>query len=111
MQSFSSPRVFAPWAYTISHSQLLVRSSKYENFLENIDLKFLDVQYMDIPVTLIGLRLDNANDEDLEYLASRVDNLTNYTIYVLCSQKRRHYVVAYGLNISSNTLKVRETGF
>ncbi len=70
---YTSERWFKLWAYTLSHSSLLIRSEmKYpdqdeysENTSYNIDLEFWSVQYINIPASLNGITITEITSKQL----------------------------------------------
>ena len=48
-------RSFQIWSFTVSHSQLLLRSVKTAEFPSRIDILFKDVDRINLPVSLRGL--------------------------------------------------------
>lgn len=60
-----SARRFQVWAYSVSHSQLLLRSNRSENAATRIDLAFRGVVAMDLIWTMDDLRIDLAPSADL----------------------------------------------
>jgi hypothetical protein len=58
VSSFSSERTFRIWNYTVSHSQLLLRSVKREHHDTRVDMLFKAVDRVDLPSTLAGLHVE-----------------------------------------------------
>jgi hypothetical protein len=58
-------RVFQLWAYTVSHGQLLLRSTKAEGLPTRIDLLFKDVVALKLPSTFNELSVSEATAEDV----------------------------------------------
>lgn len=57
--TFVSPRKFSVWVYTVSHSQLLLRSTKqYANAATRVDVLFKGVDAMDVPTLMHGLTVN-----------------------------------------------------
>jgi hypothetical protein len=52
---FSSDRTFRLWAYTVSHAQLLLRSTRTESHPTRIEVLFKDVRYVALPTTMEGI--------------------------------------------------------
>jgi len=52
---FSSDRSFQLWRYTVSHSQLLLRSNKTDTETKRVEVLFKGVDLVTIPTTLDGL--------------------------------------------------------
>ena len=65
-------RVFQLWAYTVGMGRLLMRSTKNETFATRIDVLFQNVKALQIPTSLDGLVVTEADDE----LADRVESET-----------------------------------
>jgi hypothetical protein len=52
---FTSDRFFQVWAYSVSHSQLLLRSVKADGLHSRIDVLFEAVDLMELPTSFTGL--------------------------------------------------------
>lgn len=101
-------RKFKLWAYTVSHSILILRSPmRYrdqddynELYSENLDLVFSSVLYLDIPTNLNGvdfeLKKDNFPDKFLEFTSQ------GGKVFKIRSDNNDYYVVAYSLKIGRN---------
>ena len=60
--SFTSERDFQLWAYTVSHGQLLVRSTRSDSVPTRIDVFFKDVRRVDLPTSMRGLQVEKDGD-------------------------------------------------
>ena len=56
-QDFESSRRFQVWLYTVSHAQLLLRSTKTGDHATRIDLLFKNVRSLNLPTATDGLRV------------------------------------------------------
>jgi hypothetical protein len=65
-------RVFTVWKYTISHRQLVLRSVKdpMQGISTRIDLLFKPVVWMSLPTSFSDLRVEEANPEQVEFMAT-----------------------------------------
>ena len=61
----SSHRRFQIWRYTVSHSQLLVRTTKTEEFPTRIDVLFKGVKEFHLPTAFDGLSIMEASDKEV----------------------------------------------
>ncbi len=107
---FCSNRKFKIWAYTVSHSSLLIRSvMKYddedgysEETSYNIDLEFSFVEYMDVKNTWDSISISVVEKENLEPgLKKKIDSYEG-NIFEIESNKEKSYIVAYSLLIGTN---------
>ncbi len=107
---YNSERRFRIWAYTVSHSSLLLRSEmKYpdqDNYMENmsynIDLEFWAVSYINIPSDLFGISIKEIAEENLPKEISRELLIHDMKIFELESGKSKYYVIAGGLLVGKN---------
>lgn len=94
-------RTFKIWAYTVSHSFLILRSplkypdqvifSESEKF--NIDIEFSAVAYLDIPSILPGViihQIENSIPKKLRHYR----NKPGYKIFEITSENNQYYIVA-----------------
>lgn len=65
---FRSDRVFRPWFYSVSHSVLLLRSSRTEVLATRIDILFPGVERMVVKAEYPGINLCEATPVELEDL-------------------------------------------
>ena len=92
---FSSERKFRFWDYNISHKQLLLRSPISDDFVDNIDIVFWDVDYMAVPTYFTGIRLEHPVGEEVP---SRM--------YSLITQNKQHLIVCSGCKVLRNKLDI-----
>lgn len=62
IDGFESSRHFQMWRYDVGHAQLLLRSVKDDFNASRIDVLFKDVETIDLPTSLVGLRLRQEDD-------------------------------------------------
>ncbi|SIS52525.1 hypothetical protein SAMN05421786_10134 [Chryseobacterium ureilyticum] len=99
---FYSNRKFKIWAYTVSHSSLLLRSvmqyDDQEGYSEetsyNIDLEFSFVEYMDIKTIWDSISLSIVEKEKFGSYEGK--------IFEIESNKEKTYIVAYSVLIGTN---------
>lgn len=107
---YKSNRYFRIWAYTVSHSSLLLRSEmsypdQDEYSLEtsfNIDIEIWDVQYIRIPTSLDNIEI---KEIAIELLPLDIDkDLCKFDrkIFEIRSDNRKYYIIAGGLIIATN---------
>ncbi|MCX8531933.1 hypothetical protein [Chryseobacterium luquanense] len=107
---YNSNRNFRIWAYTVSHSSLLLRSEmKYpdqDNYTDsvssNIDLEFWEVSYINLPSDFLGLCIREITEESLPKKISRDFLRFDMKIFELKSQKSTYYIIAGGLLVGEN---------
>jgi hypothetical protein len=110
-------RTFKMWDYWVSHSQLLLRSPgdlrepKGSSESRNIDIIFLDVDYIELPAIMCGLELaSDATAEELSNVKEIIGDIVSpERMFVLISKGRRHLVVAGGMWVRENDLELMET--
>ncbi|MGL6126585.1 hypothetical protein [Chryseobacterium artocarpi] len=107
---FYSNRKFKIWAYTVSHSSLLLRSvmqyDDEEGYSEetsyNIDLEFSFVEYMDVKTTWDSISISVVEKENLRSdLKEKFDSYEG-KIFEIESNKEKTYIVAYSVLIGTN---------
>lgn len=94
-------RTFRLWAYTVSHSTLLVRSVASPANPHNIDVVFYDVGLLQLPTTLVELTISEERGRSLE---GPPEGSQHRTTYVLESEGRTHIVEAAKCRVSQNTV-------
>ncbi len=102
-------RFFKLWYYTVSHKQALLRSPSNDN-MENIDLYFSDVSYIDIPTTFNNLEIVKPTFSDENYIFSKI-GMTKQIITVLKCGERRYYIVSSIVKEMHNNLSMFELPF
>ena len=60
------------WEYRVSHRQLLIRCPKLSEASKNVDLKFYNVEYIDLPAVFPDLEIDEANENDIAFAIGRL---------------------------------------
>ena len=65
LDRFESDRTFQLWHYTVSHSQLLLRSPPGSSHSTRIDILFKCVDRMDVPTSMDGLRIHRSGPQYL----------------------------------------------
>lgn len=107
---FYSNRKFKIWAYTVSHSSLLIRSiMQYddedgysEETSYNIDLEFSFVEYMDVKTTWDSISISLVEKENLRSDLKEKFGSYEGKIFEIESNKEKTYIVAYSLLIGTN---------
>ena len=66
----NSGRFFQLWSYTVSHSELLFRSTKSPEFRTRVDVFFKGVSEFHLPTTLHGISITEASDSDIQKICS-----------------------------------------
>ena len=57
LETFDSDRYFQVWHFTVSHTQLLLRSNRDDNHPTRVEVLFKGVQRLDIPSSFDGLHV------------------------------------------------------
>ena len=65
MTRIKSNRIFQLWEYTVSHQQLVVRSARDDENPMNIDLQFVGVLLLSMPVIFHGLTVEEGDHATL----------------------------------------------
>jgi hypothetical protein len=66
----NSKRFFQLWSYSVSHSELLFRSTKSTENPTRIDVLFKGVKEVHLPTTSMGLSITEASDADIRRLCT-----------------------------------------
>jgi len=66
----NSKRFFQLWSYSVSHSELLFRSTKSAGFSTRIDVLFKGVSALHLPETCDGLLVTEASEADIRKLCT-----------------------------------------
>jgi hypothetical protein len=96
----TSGRFFQVWGYTVSHSELLFRSTKSKEFPTRIDVFLKGVEEFHLPTAFDGLSIEEATGEDLERLSvlRKATSLRHGAkIFVVKGKEFVGYVVALGI--------------
>ena len=109
---FSSNRLFTIFDFFISHSQLLIRSSKNDDYDKNIDIIFFDVKFQQINTYFKGFKLRMGDKEIFskkypsvkEYLSSNENNL-----FEIDANNEIYYIAASFAKVYENELAFNET--
>ncbi|MCS3795889.1 hypothetical protein [Niastella sp. OAS944] len=101
--SYTSIRKFRIWKYSVSLSFLLLRSSyskeeKTGKF--NIDIEFTGVDYLDIPITLHGISIEEIK-ENLPEKFAKYQNSSRYRVFQI-TPNANHYIVAANYVVGKN---------
>ncbi|MGX5854411.1 hypothetical protein ACWKW6_12225 [Dyadobacter jiangsuensis] len=102
-------RKFRIWAYTVSHSSLLLRSEQKYNDVDgydeasgfNIDIEFGTVAYIDIPHVIENLRIKTVASGFPEKLLKFTKH-PDLTVFELTSDDEKYYVVADSYLVGRN---------
>src|SRR5882757_8618623 len=118
LTSKKSDRVFKVWEYQISHGQLLIRSPKAPatgtspEFLTNVDLVCLGVDYVAVPRALNGLELLPPSPDEIRHFEILLGKaIAPDNIRILASGGKRFSVVASSYALSENDWDIFESPF
>ncbi len=94
----NSERRFQVWGYTVSHSELLLRSVKSEEFRTRIDVFLKGVKEFHLPTIFDGLLVKEATAEDFEQMSILCDAVSlRHGAFVFKGNKFVGYVIAFGI--------------
>jgi hypothetical protein len=68
VDQFESDRHFQLWIYSVSHSQLLLRSNRSSEEATRIDVLFKDVAAIELPTSFDGLSIAMASGDETSEL-------------------------------------------
>lgn len=118
MKTTFTERAFQLWEYQVSHGQLLIRSPKAPatgtspEFLTNVDLVCLGVDYMAVPRQLRGLELAPPTSDELRHLEVLLGKaVAPDNVKILTSEGKRFPVVAASFSFSENDWDIFESPF
>ena len=109
---FKSKRHFTIFDFDISHGQLLLRASKDDDNINNIDIIFFGTRYIQLITSLLGVSIrlanDNQNLNNYNSLNSISDNLENH-LFEINSTDESFYIGASYFKVYENELEFKET--
>jgi hypothetical protein len=103
-------RTFKLWAYTVSHSFLILRSPMLFKDLEgyssetdyNIDIEFMAVEYLDVPYKFTSLKICELNGDDIPLRLQFYSLKLGFKIFQLQTDAGYYYIVAGSYRIGKN---------
>jgi hypothetical protein len=98
IRKYSYERDFQVWLYTVSHAQLLLRSTRSSEHGTRVDILFKDVQAVQLPTTLRGLKMVVMSRPDAIETSKRMGvNLRgNHSVFLLRGSNYEGFVIAGG---------------
>lgn len=95
---FQSDLDFLIHRYYSEHGVLELQSMSLE---EKYSIKFLGVNYMEVPKVLYGLKIYKGNEELLSKIKKRyiTDDLSGFTIFILESQSKKFIISALNYKV------------
>lgn len=93
-------RRFQLWDYTVGMARLLLRSTKNETFTTRIDVLFQNVKAMQLPTSLDGLVVTEADDELAKRIASETGILREESHFFAIETARGVGYVVAGVMVS-----------
>ncbi|PBQ31632.1 hypothetical protein CNR22_07575 [Sphingobacteriaceae bacterium] len=109
---FKSTRYFTAFDFMISHGQLLLRSSKDNDYKENIDVIFFGTSYIQLFTSLwiVSISVVEKDKMPIEYKSvnSFLNKEENY-LFEIETKSEKYYVCAAYLKIYENKLAFNET--
>lgn len=103
---------FQFWEYRVSHKQLLIRCPKLRDESSNVDIKFYNVEYVDLSPTLLDLEIEEANQDDVSFVESRIGKrVPSERITVWKTSHGRHIIVAGNVVVSESRMDIFDSPF
>ena len=104
---------FQFWEYRVSHGCLLVRSPRTPSRVENIDIEFYAVEFVQLPRHLGSVRLCDPTPLELAHVQDQLGReIRDPTkLWVLSDGTRRHLVAAAGMRTTRNSLDIFESPY
>lgn len=110
MSTNLSNRTFRLWEYRVSHSQLLIRSPKHQQFPTNVDIIFAGVEYLELPIRWENLSIGEGTEEEINEIRVLLKrNMPHSKMYILHEGETRFKVVAAGMKVFENELDMFES--
>jgi hypothetical protein len=90
------PRFFQIWSYTVSHKEMLARSTKASGFPTRIDVFFKDVGALHLPTAFQGLAISEAMEREKAeiHLQAEALRLEGRKLFIVRGSIFTGYVVA-----------------
>ena len=109
---FKSDRYFTVFDFIISHGQLLLRASKGDDNIKNIDIIFFGARYIQLFTSLssISIRIVDKNKDLINYdsVSSFLNNDENY-LFEIETNNEKFYIGASYFKVYENELEFNET--
>jgi hypothetical protein len=103
-------RQFRLWEARVSHDQLLIRSPKDKAHEHNLDIRFSEVEYLELPTRFSGITVSSSEAADVARAEARLSKrVSPDRVFVLIERDRRFLVVAAGIVIQENDLDTFES--
>ncbi len=96
-------RKFQLWIYTVSHSQLLLRSTKDNKNDTRVDILFKPVSFIQIPHTVHGLSIREIDIQSARDLALKMPHQPSEKIFELTTPEGHFYIVAGSCTVHEDT--------
>lgn len=104
MMILESERRFQLWEYRVSHGSLMIRSPRIPDVDENIDVKFVGVEYLVVPRFFRGLRVELGDEHDARKVVSASGrNFDQSHVFKLTSQGVRYFIVALSCRVDRHS--------
>jgi hypothetical protein len=99
---FDSSRFFVQWFYTKSHSRLLLWSEQGNTERTRIELLFLDVAVINIPVYMRGLKITPLKGREVQAELARVpvQQTRDKVLFRMSGTDWEGYVIAASLTVA-----------
>lgn len=112
IDSWLAGRYFGIFEFRPSFSQVIIRSQKGYPPWDTIDLLFIDVRFMQIPMVFDDVQLEKATPEEVESIKPLIpyfDEREVINFYAIISKKVRYFIAAwrFGIYIHDNDFDYR----
>ncbi len=112
IETYCSNKTFQAWDHLVSHSHFLLRCPRTDAQAENVDIIFNYTKYIETPTVLRGLELYVSKDrKEHKAVTNRTGIRFEYDekLFVIKSEQRKFFFVAYSVLIHTNTLEPFES--
>jgi hypothetical protein len=109
---FKSNRHFTIFDFRISHGQLLLRASKDDNNIKNIDIVFFGVRYIQLFTSFLGLSIRSVKGGEDVIKYDSVNSYLKYEknhLFEIETKSERFYIGASFFKVYENELEFNET--
>ena len=99
-----SERRFQLWEYRVSHGSLLIRSPRAPGVDENVDVRFVGVEYLAVPRSFQGLRIEVGDESETRQVESAYGReLKSLRVFRLTSHGVRYFIVALSCRVETHS--------
>jgi hypothetical protein len=109
---FKSDRYFTVFDFMVSHGQLLLRSSKNDDNIKNIDVIFFGTRYIQLFTSLYGMcvRIVDRNKNQISYdSVNLLLNNDKSCLFEIETKHEKFYIASSYFKVYENDLEFDET--